>query len=262
MIVGISAHLASQLTEAGLSVLSNHNDQSPWKIPVDTIKSTQSWAVPWDKSDDAALLTGIWKHGFGSWDAVHDDTTLGLKGKFFLDLDKKAGRDTEGTPATDAQDKDKATKKAKKQNAPAPVHLVRRGDYLLGILRDCEAATQYRKEATTRKKEPGVAGLAEKAARDRDTSSAPASKSKKMKAGPTSEAVPSKKKVSEQTSSKAEKPESSRANNATNGNGKRSAKPESDSGSGSDSGSDSDSGSEIDTEACKEMLRCDMLVQR
>lgn len=51
-----------------------HLDQ--YSIPVDSLKPTMNWTVDWNYKDDAHLLIGIWKHGFGSWEqiaAVSDD---------------------------------------------------------------------------------------------------------------------------------------------------------------------------------------------
>ncbi|KAJ2989362.1 hypothetical protein NUW54_g8807 [Trametes sanguinea] len=63
------------------------------------------------------LLVGAYKYGFGNWEAMAKDPRLGLEGKFFLEEGKK-GEDAASKPI------------------PNAIHLVRRGDYLLGILRE------------------------------------------------------------------------------------------------------------------------------
>lgn len=39
-------------------------------IPIDSLKPTMNWTVDWLPSDDAKLLVGIWRHGFGSWEQI------------------------------------------------------------------------------------------------------------------------------------------------------------------------------------------------
>ena len=63
------------------------------------------------------LLVGAFLYGFGNWEAMAKDPKLHLDGKFFLEEGKK-GEDAASKPI------------------PNAIHLVRRGDYLLGILRD------------------------------------------------------------------------------------------------------------------------------
>jgi len=63
------------------------------------------------------LLVGAFLYGFGNWEAMAKDSRLGLEGKFFLEEGKK-GEDSSTRPI------------------PNAIHLVRRGDFLLGILRE------------------------------------------------------------------------------------------------------------------------------
>ena len=65
------------------------------------------------------LLVGAYLYGFGNWEAMAKDHKLNLDGKFFLEEGKK-GEDAASRPI------------------PNAIHLVRRGDYLLGILREHE----------------------------------------------------------------------------------------------------------------------------
>lgn len=42
------------------------------------VPAPRKWKVPWGVVQDSALLLGVWKHGFGSWDALVKDPALGL----------------------------------------------------------------------------------------------------------------------------------------------------------------------------------------
>ncbi|WWC72124.1 uncharacterized protein I206_106084 [Kwoniella pini CBS 10737] len=99
------------------------DDISEYDIPYDNLKPTMNWTVDWQLKDDAHLLVGIWKHGFGSWEAISLDPELNLKEKIFLEDPKSA-------KATDPN--------APKPGIPGPIHLVRRGDYLCGLIREYE----------------------------------------------------------------------------------------------------------------------------
>lgn len=207
-------------------VLSVKNNPATWSIPSSNIKGTQNWNVDWAVRDDSALLVGIWRHGFGSWDLIQADDDLGLKGKFFLEADKREKES--GTPAIDAKDEKKEKARAKKLNSPGPVHLVRRGDYLLQVLRESDPAAKMSKEASgPRTKKP-------KAPSAPSTSVAPARKPSPPKELPKP----------------ATEPVKPISNPTPNANGKRAATEESDSDSDS-----SESESEVDTVSCKEMLR-------
>jgi len=64
------------------------------------------------------LLVGAWRHGFGNWEKIAEDANLGLQDKFFLEEGKKTEEQQSSKPI------------------PNAIHLVRRGDYLLGVLRE------------------------------------------------------------------------------------------------------------------------------
>ncbi|WWC91832.1 uncharacterized protein L201_006779 [Kwoniella dendrophila CBS 6074] len=98
-------------------------DISTYAIPYDTLKPTMNWTVEWSMPDDAHLLTGIWRHGFGSWEAISQDPELELQSKIFLEDPKSAKTAEPGAP---------------KPGIPGPIHLVRRGDYLCGLIREYE----------------------------------------------------------------------------------------------------------------------------
>ncbi|EIW83178.1 transcription regulator [Coniophora puteana RWD-64-598 SS2] len=88
-----------------------------WALPVDNIRPTLNWSCRWGPGDDSMLLVGAFIYGFGNWEAMQKDPRLGLDGKFFLEEGKKS-EDSASRPI------------------PNAIHLVRRGDFLLGILRE------------------------------------------------------------------------------------------------------------------------------
>jgi chromodomain-helicase-DNA-binding protein 1 len=109
--------------------LSKVEDPLTWQIPLESIRPTLNWTCKWGPTDDAMLLIGAWRHGFGNWDKIRDDPDLGLKDKFFLE-DAKKGAEGEKEAKGDGGGANKPI--------PNAIHLVRRGDYLLGILREHE----------------------------------------------------------------------------------------------------------------------------
>jgi chromodomain-helicase-DNA-binding protein 1 len=99
--------------------IARHGDAMTWSLPVENIRPTLNWSCRWGPQDDAMLLVGAWKHGFGNWEKIQEDPELGLGDKFFLDEGKKTDEVSGGT-----------------KPIPNAIHLVRRGDYLLGVLRE------------------------------------------------------------------------------------------------------------------------------
>ncbi|GLB37603.1 putative DUF4208 [Lyophyllum shimeji] len=99
------------------NILSELDDPYKWMIPIDNIRPTLNWSGRWGPQDDSMLLVGAYLYGFGNWEAMQKDPKLGLEGKFFLEEGKK-GEDSASRPI------------------PNAIHLVRRGDFLLGILRE------------------------------------------------------------------------------------------------------------------------------
>ncbi|KAJ5131950.1 SNF2-related protein [Penicillium atrosanguineum] len=82
------------------------------------------YSCPWGAREDGMLLVGIGRHGFGAWAQIRDDTELGLSEKLFLE-EHRVERKTQR-----AQGEEKSTK------SPGAVHLVRRAEYLLSVLRN------------------------------------------------------------------------------------------------------------------------------
>lgn len=68
------------------------------------------------------LLIGVDKYGHGAWYAIRDDADLGLTEKVFLDENKleRKGAKSEGGS----------------KDIPGSIHLIRRTDYLINVLRE------------------------------------------------------------------------------------------------------------------------------
>lgn len=45
-------------------------DPDEYAIPHEHLKPTMNWTVDWTAKDDAHLVVGIWRHGFGSWEQI------------------------------------------------------------------------------------------------------------------------------------------------------------------------------------------------
>ncbi|PNY24508.1 Chromo domain-containing protein 1 [Tolypocladium capitatum] len=96
--------------------------QSDWRtfrLP-DATKGA-NYSCPWGAREDAMLLVGIDKHGFGAWVQIRDDAELDMFDKLFLE-EHRVGKKEERTKGND------------KLKAPGAVHLVRRSEYLLSVL--------------------------------------------------------------------------------------------------------------------------------
>jgi chromodomain-helicase-DNA-binding protein 1 len=105
-----------------LRILYNHlhelgDDIYEWQIPIENIRPTLNWSGRWGPQEDSMLLVGAFLYGFGNWEQMAKDPKLGLEDKFFLEEGKK-GEDSASRPI------------------PNAIHLVRRGDFLLSILRE------------------------------------------------------------------------------------------------------------------------------
>ncbi|QPG76886.1 hypothetical protein FOA43_004280 [Brettanomyces nanus] len=84
-------------------------------------KPVHGWSCEWTTRDDTMLMIGVYKFGYGSWIQIRDDPILKLQNKIFL----------EGAPAGASKEE-----KAKYNKSPGSVHLVRRTEYLLGLLKE------------------------------------------------------------------------------------------------------------------------------
>lgn len=83
-----------------------------------------SYTCEWGAREDGMLCVGVVRHGYGAWTQIRDDTELGLSEKFYLEehrVEKKEER----------RNANEITAKS-----PGAVHLVRRADYLLSVLKE------------------------------------------------------------------------------------------------------------------------------
>ncbi|KAI9819916.1 MAG: hypothetical protein M1827_006486 [Pycnora praestabilis] len=108
--------MLKQVTEAAL------NGPKSFRIP--EAQKPAHYTCPWGAREDGMLCIGIVKHGYGAWVPIRDDPDLGMGDKFYLEehrVDKKEER-----------------VKGEEKNAKSPgaVHLVRRADYLLSVLKE------------------------------------------------------------------------------------------------------------------------------
>ena len=97
------------------------SDPKSFRVPEAT--KNAGYTCDWGAREDGMLCVGIARHGYGAWERIRDDSDLALADKFFLEehrVDKKAERE-----------------KGEQKNAKSPgaVHLVRRADYLLSVLK-------------------------------------------------------------------------------------------------------------------------------
>ncbi|KIW67849.1 hypothetical protein PV04_07071 [Phialophora macrospora] len=102
-------------------VTSKEPDFKSFRIPEAT--KAAGYSCPWGAREDGMLCVGISRHGYGAWEKIRDDPDLGLMDKFFLEehrVDKKAERERGDE---------------KNAKSPGAVHLVRRADYLLSVLK-------------------------------------------------------------------------------------------------------------------------------
>ncbi|KAF7719371.1 Helicase-like protein [Penicillium ucsense] len=103
-------------------ITSSLPDFKTFRLPEAT--KLADYSCPWGAREDGMLLVGIARHGFGAWAQIRDDTDLGLGDKFFLE-EHRVERKTQR-----AQGEEKTTK------SPGAVHLVRRAEYLLSVMRN------------------------------------------------------------------------------------------------------------------------------
>jgi chromodomain-helicase-DNA-binding protein 1 len=94
-------------------------DPKTFRVPEAT--KAADYSCPWGAREDGMLCLGMSRHGFGAWSRIRDDPDLGLSDKFFLEEHRV----------------DRKNERANGQSlkSPGAVHLVRRADYLLALLR-------------------------------------------------------------------------------------------------------------------------------
>ncbi|OAT10323.1 chromodomain-helicase-DNA-binding protein 1, variant 1 [Blastomyces gilchristii SLH14081] len=98
-------------------------DPQNFRVPEAT--KGADYTCAWGAREDGMLCVGIARHGYGAWTQIRDDPDLALADKLFLEehrVDRKAERMNGGGKGT--------------TKSPGAVHLVRRADYLLSVLKD------------------------------------------------------------------------------------------------------------------------------
>ena len=154
-------HLLADVLEAA-------EDPLQWRIPVDSLKSTLNWHCEWGLTEDSMLLVGIWRHGFGSWEQIEADPELHLQGRFFLEGGKRNSDTKE--EGQDEENKGAKTGAGKSRPIPNAIHLVRRGDYLLKMLR--ESVSDGKAPSEPEKKKPRASSAGAKRAPEKSKRSA------------------------------------------------------------------------------------------
>lgn len=95
-------------------------------------KAVTAWNCDWKEKDDAMLMVGVYKFGYGSWIQIRDDPLLGLQNKLFLDSNPKDAKND--------------------KKVPGSVHLGRRVDYLFTLLHGEEELTPAVSNGASKKK--------------------------------------------------------------------------------------------------------------
>ncbi|KAJ2358501.1 ATP-dependent DNA helicase Hrp3, partial [Coemansia sp. RSA 2611] len=90
---GVVAQRASDLAVLSRRLVDQpqlREDATKFRIGV-MLKPVHHWSCLWGQREDAMLLVGIFRHGFGNWDRIQADPDLGLQKKLFLTpADEKA----------------------------------------------------------------------------------------------------------------------------------------------------------------------------
>ncbi|KAM5351698.1 hypothetical protein ACJ41O_004421 [Fusarium nematophilum] len=97
----------------------SHSDWRAFRLS-DATKAA-NYSCAWGAKEDAMLLVGIDRHGFGAWPQIRDDPDLDMVNKLFLEEHR-------------VEKKEERSKANDKMKAPGAVHLVRRSEYLLSVL--------------------------------------------------------------------------------------------------------------------------------
>lgn len=106
-------------------VVKGVNDIKTFRVP--EASKPAAYTSDWGAREDGMLVVGVSKYGYGAWVQIRDDPELGLEDKFFLDEHQVAQKDKRAKA-------DRAEEKSLR--SPGAVHLVRRINYLLNVLKD------------------------------------------------------------------------------------------------------------------------------
>jgi len=103
-------------------ILESSGDWRSFRIPEASKGAT--YTSEWGSKEDGMLCVGIARHGYGAWVAIRDDSELGLGDKFYLEEHQVAKKE------------ERSKTEDKNIRSPGAVHLVRRANYLMSVLKD------------------------------------------------------------------------------------------------------------------------------
>lgn len=100
---------------------------SDWRnFRVPEAQKPASYTAEWGAKEDGMLCVGLARHGYGAWIPIRDDVELGLSEKFYLEEHRVGAKEARNT----------AGDEPKQAKSPGAVHLVRRANYLISVLKD------------------------------------------------------------------------------------------------------------------------------
>ena len=126
---GVKRNNAETLTERPIEMrqlrdaVDKASDFKSFRLPEASKPAT--YTAEWGAKEDGMLLVGMARHGFGAWVPIRNDVELGLQDKMYLE-EHRVGNKEERTKGGEE----------KAARSPGAVHLVRRANYLLSVLKD------------------------------------------------------------------------------------------------------------------------------
>lgn len=159
---------ANQLEERHkeLTALAQHLSKIPnldqFRLGVDQFKAPANWDCSWTPKDDAMLLVGVFKYGFGSYEAMLADDSLGFDGKMFLGNTKSTASAAAAAASTADGATPAAETKESKPLLPKSAHLNRRAEanikQLIAELKRGDAAPAPKKLESKHKSTSSLSG--------------------------------------------------------------------------------------------------------
>lgn len=127
---GVKRNNAGTLTERPreMRMIREEVEKAPdWRnFRIPEASKPASYTCEWTAVEDGMLVVGMARHGFGAWVEIRDDPELGLQDKLFLEEHRVANK----------EDRTKGGDEKVLPRSPGAVHLVRRANYLLSVLKD------------------------------------------------------------------------------------------------------------------------------
>lgn len=102
-----------------MKILRQRIRTEPDPLKVVPAQKAPDFTCSWGEREDAMLLLGIDKHGYGSWTSIRDDPELMMQDKMFLEEHRVANKSEK-----------------KKVQKPTAAHLIRRTDSLLLVIEE------------------------------------------------------------------------------------------------------------------------------